>query len=200
MARLSHADQSRFSVPRLYSRRSHRARSRLVPRLGEALFRLARPGNSRVAQLLLQISNDRAGIVSRARSLHSIDEAEKHAAAFKRRGTDHAPGTGVLRLSMVNGGSNKARDADDRGLIEGKMNPRYSDLRVPTEMHRQIPSLGDSLSRRTGDLHDAGTNLATGLPRLGMTTGSRVSFSSSISGGQRAGEWGGETVFFILSP
>jgi len=50
------------------------------------------------------------------------------------------------------------------------MNPRYSDLRLPTEMQRRIPSLGDSLSRRTLDLQHAGTNLATGLSRLGMTT------------------------------
>jgi hypothetical protein len=30
-------------------------------------------------------------------------------------------------------------------VIEGKMNRRYSDLGLPAEMQRRIPSLGDSL-------------------------------------------------------
>ncbi len=41
--------------------------------------------HSGVAQLLLQIPDDRAGPVSRARPLHPAHEAEKHAAAFKGR-------------------------------------------------------------------------------------------------------------------
>ena len=35
----------------------------------------------------------------RARSLHSVDEAEEHAASSQRRGAHHAPWPGVLRLS-----------------------------------------------------------------------------------------------------
>ena len=39
------------------------------------------------------------GPLSRARHLHSVDEAEEHAALDEGRGPDHAPGSGILRLS-----------------------------------------------------------------------------------------------------
>ena len=39
------------------------------------------------------------GALSRARSVHSVDEAEEHAAPHPRRTVDHAPGTRVLRLT-----------------------------------------------------------------------------------------------------
>ena len=71
--------------------------------LGEAQLRVARPGHSGVAQLLLQVADDRARPVSRARSLHSVDEAEEHAAPLEGRRTDHAPGAGVLRLISAPG-------------------------------------------------------------------------------------------------
>ena len=43
-----------------------------------------------------------AGPLSRARFVHSVDEAEEHAAAPEGRRTDHAPGSGVLRLRLPN--------------------------------------------------------------------------------------------------
>src|SRR5207247_2299037 len=39
------------------------------------------------------------GALSGARSLHSTDEAEEHAAVPQGRGADHAPGARILRLS-----------------------------------------------------------------------------------------------------
>src|ERR1700683_4027615 len=100
MAGLSHADQSRLPVPRLDSRRAHRARSGPAGRSRKTLDSAEGNRNSGVAELLLQVSNDGAGALSRARSLHSVDETEEHAAIFERRGTDHAPGPGVLRLRL----------------------------------------------------------------------------------------------------
>ena len=61
------------------------------------------------------------------------------------------------------------------GRDGGKMNPRYSDLRLPTEMQ------------------------ATGWLRLAMTTGSRVSFTSSISVRQRALNGAADIVFRTIS-
>src|SRR5260221_11650399 len=101
MAGLSHADQSRFPLPRLDSCRAYRSRPGSVSRPGQAQLRIARPGRAGVAQLLFQVSNDRARFVPRARSLHPIDEAEEYAAPPEGRGTDHAPGIGVLRLKTV---------------------------------------------------------------------------------------------------
>ena len=59
---------------------------------------LRRLGHSGMAELLLQVAHDRARPLSRARSVHSADEAEEHTAAFEGRRADHAPGAGVLRL------------------------------------------------------------------------------------------------------
>ena len=61
----------------------------------------ARARHPGVAELLLQVADDGAGAVSRARSVHPVDEAEEHAAPPEGRGADHAPGAGVLRLRPV---------------------------------------------------------------------------------------------------
>src|SRR5205085_8547554 len=53
-----------------------------------------------MAQLLFQITDDRTRAVSRARSVHSVHEAEEHTTACEGRGADHAPGSGVLRLKL----------------------------------------------------------------------------------------------------
>ena len=50
----------------------------------------ARAGHPGVAELLLQVSADAAGTVSGARSVHSVDEAEEHAAPPQGRGPDYA--------------------------------------------------------------------------------------------------------------
>ena len=55
-------------------------------------------GHPGVAVVLLQEPDARAGAVSGARPVHPAHEAEEHAALHARRGTHHAPGTGVLRL------------------------------------------------------------------------------------------------------
>ena len=96
MARLSHADQSRLPVPRLDSGRAPGARPGPVPRPGAAQQAITRVGHPGVVKLLLQVAHERARTLSRARSVHSADEAEEHAAAFEGRRADHAPGTGIL--------------------------------------------------------------------------------------------------------
>ena len=68
---------------------------RAVPRPGEARGDVRHPG---VALVLLQEPDARARTVPGARSLHSADEAEEHAALHARRGAHHAPRPGVLRL------------------------------------------------------------------------------------------------------
>src|SRR5271165_233956 len=95
MARLSHADQNRFSVPRFDSGRALGSRPRAVHGPGAA-FRHAR--HSGMALVLLQSSHARPGPVSRARYLHPAHEAEKHPPLDARRRSDHALGPGVLRL------------------------------------------------------------------------------------------------------
>ena len=55
--------------------------------------------HSGMAQLLFQVADVRARALSRARSVHSADEAEEHAALDDGRRPDHAPRRGVLRLS-----------------------------------------------------------------------------------------------------
>src|ERR1700722_5795480 len=108
MAWLSHADQSRFPVPRLDPRRTHRARSRALPRPRATQFAAPRPGRSGGVKLLLQVSDDCARPISGARSVHSVDEVEKYAETLEGRRSNHAPGAGVLRLSS-------RRDKDSGG-------------------------------------------------------------------------------------
>src|ERR1700730_8996606 len=98
MARLSDADQSRFPVPRLDPGRADRTRPGAADGSRETLHSIAGAGNSGVVKLLLQVSYVGTGPLSRARSVHSVDEAEEHPAALEGRGTDHASGAGVLRL------------------------------------------------------------------------------------------------------
>src|ERR1017187_9583260 len=98
MARLSDADQGRFSLPRLDSGGPAGAGHRAVPRLGSAFQPVAGNRHSGVDELLLQVSDDRSGALPRARSVHPIDQDEEHAAPPPGRGTDHPPRTGILRL------------------------------------------------------------------------------------------------------
>src|SRR5712692_1227420 len=101
MARLSDADQSRLPLSRLDSRRAHRARPGALPGPGAAHTGtppLRHPG---MAELLLQESDDRAGTVSRTRSVHPTHEAEEHFAPPKGRRVDHASRVGILRLACV---------------------------------------------------------------------------------------------------
>jgi hypothetical protein len=76
MARLQDAAQDQFPVPRQHPGRAHRGRRRAVPGSGEALRHVGHPG---VAVVLFQEPDVRERLVSRARSLHSADEAEEHA-------------------------------------------------------------------------------------------------------------------------
>src|SRR5947209_3184283 len=99
MAWLSDADQSRFPLPRLDPGSANRPRPCPLPRSCTAHTGTAPPRYSGVAELLLQSPDDRTRTLSRARSLHPIDEVEEHAAAPERRGADYAPGIGILRLS-----------------------------------------------------------------------------------------------------
>src|ERR1700683_1500900 len=99
MARLPHADQSRLPMPRLDPRRADCARPGAAGRSRKTLDRAEGNWNPGVAELLLQVADDRAGTLSRTRSVHPVDEAEEHAAPFEGRGTHHAFGVGVLRLN-----------------------------------------------------------------------------------------------------
>ena len=62
-------------------------------------------GHSGVAELLLQVAGQRARVVSGARSVHPVDEAEEHAAAHHGRGPDYAPWAGLLRRVRAMGGA-----------------------------------------------------------------------------------------------
>ena len=96
MAGLSHADQGRFPVPRLDSGGADRARSGAVPRPGAAQPELRGLGIQEWLSFYFKSPMSGARTLSRARSVHSADEAEEHAAAPEGRGADHAPGAGVL--------------------------------------------------------------------------------------------------------
>src|SRR5258708_16942950 len=54
-----------------------------------------------MVKLLLQVADDTAGLVSRARSPHPAHQAEEHAAVSEGRRVDYASGAGVLRLVRV---------------------------------------------------------------------------------------------------
>src|SRR3954463_6356237 len=105
MARLSHADQGRLSLPRFDPRCADRARPGAFPRSCKALLRTEGTRHTGVAQLLFQIADDGSRAVSRARPVHSVDEAEEHTPSLEGRRTDHAPGTGVLRLAEGGAGA-----------------------------------------------------------------------------------------------
>src|SRR5258708_39168517 len=100
MARLSHANQGRFPLPGLDPGSPDRARSGALPRPCGAQHAVKGPGNPRVAELFLQVAHDRTRALSRARPVHPVDEAEKHPPPPERRTADHAPGPGVLRLTL----------------------------------------------------------------------------------------------------
>ena len=80
-----------------------------VSRPGEARRHERHPG---VAVVLLQEPDACAGSVSRARSVHSDDEAEEHPALPARRGSDHASRPGVLRLMDPAPGCSRRSTAD----------------------------------------------------------------------------------------
>src|SRR3984957_2573912 len=101
MARISDADQGGLPVSRFDSCGTHRARSGAVPRPGPENARTSSPGNSGVAQLLLQVSDDGAGAVSGARFVYSAHEAEEHSAALEGRRANYASRAGILRLKKV---------------------------------------------------------------------------------------------------
>src|SRR5438477_8060534 len=100
MARLPDADQGGLPVPRFDFGCAHRARPGALPRPGEAQLGAVRVGHPGVAQLLLQVADDRARTVSGARPVHPTDEAEEHATSPDGRAADYAPRAGVLRLKL----------------------------------------------------------------------------------------------------
>src|SRR4029077_21090977 len=53
-----------------------------------------------VAQLLLQVADDRPGTLSRTRPLHSIHEVEEHPALDDGQRVNHPSRPGVLRLNI----------------------------------------------------------------------------------------------------
>src|SRR6266478_1848106 len=101
MARISDADQGGLPVSRLDSCGADRSRSGAVARPRATHSGAAPPGDSGMAELLLQVSDDAAGSVSGARSVHPAHKAKEHAAVPEGRRADYASGTGVLRLARV---------------------------------------------------------------------------------------------------
>src|SRR5208283_3920605 len=99
VAGLSHAAQGELSVPRLDLGRAHRAGPGAVSRSGEAHAGAEVDRDSGVAELLSQVAANAAGLVSGARSVHPVDEAEEHAAAHYGRRPGDAPGARLLRLA-----------------------------------------------------------------------------------------------------
>src|ERR1700687_1101663 len=98
MARVSDADQGGLPVPRLDSRGAHRARPSALPRPRATHSGAAPPRDSGMAELLFQVADDAAGLVSRARSVHPTHQVEEHPAVPEGRRADYASGVGVLRL------------------------------------------------------------------------------------------------------
>src|SRR5713101_7093752 len=101
MARIPDADQGGLPVPRLDSCGPDRTRSRALPRPRTTHAGATPPGNPGMAKLLLQVTDDAAGLVSGARSVHPAHQAEEHSAVPEGRRADHAFGTGILRLGRV---------------------------------------------------------------------------------------------------
>src|SRR5271170_7809110 len=97
MARLPDADQGGLPLPRLDSCGADCAGPGAIP--GSFAARRIK-GHSRMAELLLQISDDGAAALSRARPVHSADEVEEYAAMDGGRRFDHAPRPGILRLTV----------------------------------------------------------------------------------------------------
>ena len=73
--------------------------------------------HSGVAQLLLQIAHVRAGALSGARPLHSVHEAEEHAALDDGRGTDHAPRRRNTTIKARRAASESAPNLDSTNIL-----------------------------------------------------------------------------------
>src|SRR5437868_13102813 len=101
MARLSDADQGGLPVPRLDFGSPDCAGPDFVPGSRTAQRGIAGPRYPGVAELLLQVSDDRAGAVSGARFVHSAYEVEEHAAPPEGRRVDYSLRAGVLRLRSL---------------------------------------------------------------------------------------------------
>ena len=101
LARLPDADQGERPLPRLHPGRSHGAGPGALYGPRPTLPRPGKNGNSGMAVVLFQEPDVRSEPVSGARRLHPTHEAQEHAAALARRGIDHAPGSGVLRLERA---------------------------------------------------------------------------------------------------
>src|ERR1700693_4825765 len=117
MARLSDADQSGLPVPRLDSCGADRPRSRALPRPRTAPPGAAPPRDSGMVELLLQVTDDAAGPVSGARSVHPAHQAQEHVALPEGRRADYASGAGILRLARV------ARAPSPAFLCIGQVSP-----------------------------------------------------------------------------
>src|SRR5207253_10998494 len=102
LARLPHADQGGLPVPRFDPGGADRARPGAVPGPGKAGRAGRHPG---VAELLFQVAHVRAAALSRARPVHSVDEAEEHVTLAEGRRPDHPPRLGILRLRVAPGSS-----------------------------------------------------------------------------------------------
>src|SRR6266581_295328 len=87
-------------MPRFDSCSSHCFGFSALSRSSAAQHSVAGNRNSGMVKFLFQITDDGPRTLSRARSVHSVDEAEEHVATFKRRRADHAPGVGILRLRL----------------------------------------------------------------------------------------------------
>ena len=109
LAWLPDAVEGELPVPRLDSGGAHRVGPGAVPRSGEAHAGAEIDRDSGVAELLSEVAADGRGALSGARSVHPVDEAEEHAAPHHGRGSDYAPGTGVLRLTAAEGARGPGR-------------------------------------------------------------------------------------------
>src|SRR5580704_9329572 len=100
MAWVSDADQGGFSLPRLDFGGADCAGFGFVFGFGAAGWT---PRDSGMVELLFQVADVRAGTLSGARSVHSIDEIEEYVAVDDGRGFDYALGRRVLRLRLARG-------------------------------------------------------------------------------------------------
>src|SRR5579864_8095345 len=85
--------------------------------------------NSGVAEFLFQVADVRAGTLSGARFIYSINEIEKYVAVDEGRRADHASGRRILRLiSSIRGWKRESHMARQRETIHWRYWPSGSVL------------------------------------------------------------------------
>ena len=146
LARVPDAAQGRFPVPRLDPGGAVGARPGAVLRPRPACRHGWHPG---VAELLLQGADGGAWAVSRARSVHPVDQAEEHAAVDDGRGPDHPPGSRVLRRGLTPTAAKRdalSGQSDNEHHIRGVCRLGHSWWELARKFYREGPKFPPTMS------------------------------------------------------